>query len=76
MKNYKKIMALVLSIGLVAGCSSQSVQTETPTSTGSEAKYDVEDSADVIIVGGGGTGMSAALTAVENGAEKVIIVEN
>ena len=75
MKNYKKIMALVLSIGLVAGCSSQSVQTEKPTSTGSEAKYDVEDSADVIIVGGGGTGMSAALTAVENGAEKVIIVE-
>ena len=63
---------------MFAGCSNgtgTTTPTATPEASAVAASYDVEDSADVIIVGGGGTGMSAALTAVENGAEKVIVVE-
>ena len=78
MKKLNKIVAMMLCAFMFAGCSngtSTTTPTATPEASAVAASYDVEDSADVIIVGGGGTGMSAALTAVENGAEKVIVVE-
>ena len=39
------------------------------------AKTDEEKQADVVIVGGGGAGLSAAVSAFENGAESVILIE-
>lgn len=65
----KKIILMLLSLMLIAGCGK--AKGEDPK----EAVFDVKDSADVVIVGAGGNGLSAALTAVENGAEKVIIIE-
>lgn len=38
-------------------------------------KEDEEKTAEVIIIGGGGAGLSAAVTAYENGANSVIVVE-
>jgi len=35
----------------------------------------IEDTADVVVVGGGGAGLAAAVSAVQSGAESVIIVE-
>ena len=65
----KKLLCVCLLFTSLVGCQSKD------GSDTNQPKYDVVDSADVVIVGGGGTGMSAALTALENGAEKVIIVE-
>lgn len=73
MKYFKSLIASLVGFSLLAGCTSK--PSSTPSTDASVNAYDVEDSADVVIVGGGGTGMSAALTAVENGADKVIIVE-
>lgn len=39
------------------------------------AKEDEEKTADVIVVGGGGAGLSAAVSAYESGAESVILIE-
>ena len=44
---------------------------ETPQAEAEEVEYD----ADVIVIGAGPAGMAAALSAVENGAEKVILLE-
>lgn len=38
-------------------------------------KKDEEKQADVVIIGGGGAGLSAAVSAYENGAESVILIE-
>lgn len=38
-------------------------------------KTDEEKTAEVVIVGGGGAGLSAAVSALENGAESVILIE-
>lgn len=44
-------------------------------STEEKVDYDRLEKADVIVVGAGAAGLSAALSAVENGAEKVIVLE-
>ena len=46
-------------------------QAEVEKSEGGE----IADEATVVVVGGGGAGMAAAISALQNGAEKVIIVE-
>ena len=82
----KKVGALLLSTVLLvslAACGEKdnsdvnSDETETPVETQADSsdQYDVEDEADVVIIGGGGAGMAAAIEAVDQGAEKVIIVE-
>ncbi len=66
--------ALLMTISLAA-CSKP--QNETPKTDDNQpvVSADVEKSADVIIIGAGGAGLSAAIQAVESGAKSVIIVE-
>lgn len=70
-------MAVVVAMSLVA-CSSGTSSTTEPTDTStSEPVFvaSVEKTADVVIVGAGGAGLSAAIEAVNDGAESVIIIE-
>ena len=76
----KALLSLTLALGLLTACGqpASSTAASAPASSApvaEEQTYDVTESCDVVIVGGGGTGMSAALTAVENGAENVVIIE-
>lgn len=70
-KKMKVFLSLVLALAMLTACG-QPAQTQGNTD---KQEYDVVEDCDVVIVGGGGTGMSAALTAVENGAESVVIIE-
>lgn len=86
----RKIAALIaisLILGITAGCSKDGAE-ETPvvesptgevvkllTSSGEEAPdYSETLTTDVLVLGGGGAGITSALTASENGS-KVILVE-
>ena len=73
MKSTAALLCALLVSTLISGCTAQP-KTDQPE-VSPEAQFDVTEKADVVIVGGGGTGISAALTAVENGAESVILVE-
>lgn len=72
----KKILVLLMASALLlTGCSKEnntSVQTSKPTET---ITVDEEKTADIIVVGAGGAGLSSAISAVDNGAESVIIIE-
>lgn len=57
-----RFLAILLSLMLVLGCMTLPAMAE-------------EADADVVIVGAGGAGLSAAIEAVESGAEKVIVLE-
>ena len=48
-------------------------QTEAETEAEAEAVYDEVKEADVVIVGAGGAGLSAAIAAAAEGAESIII---
>ena len=72
MKSTAALLCALLVSMLISGCTAQP-KTDQPE-VSPEAQFDVMEKADVVIVGGG-TGISAALTAVENGAESVILVE-
>ena len=79
-KSPKVLLSLTLALAMLTACGqpaseSQTESEEILTPDAQEQSYDVVEDCDVVIVGGGGTGMSAALTAVENGAENVVIVE-
>ena len=67
----KRIIALALSavmmLSMFTACS-----TETPADTGAELET---KSADIVVIGAGGAGMSAAIKAVQDGATNVVIVE-
>ena len=78
----KKTLASLLSLAMVASmaaCSSTTgttTETTAPTTTAtSETAYSETKTADVIIVGAGGAGLSAAISAVDNGATNVIIID-
>ena len=86
----KKIISFVLIAAMVlmaAGCSgttdgtaaettAAATQGETAAETVEETEAAASDmECDIVIVGAGGAGLTAALQAVENGAENVIIVE-
>lgn len=66
---------------LLAGCTSGSSSSnsdsisEAQQSQANSTNYDETKTVDLVIVGAGGAGLSAALKAVNNGAEKVIILE-
>ncbi len=67
----KRIIALALSavmmLSMFTACS-----TETQTEAGTEMET---KSADIVVIGAGGAGMSAAIKAVQDGATNVVIVE-
>lgn len=74
----KKLVCSILSIALTSGlvgCSSNTNGGATATSTPEPIHVDEEKTADVVIVGAGGGGLSAAIEAVNNGAESVLILE-
>lgn len=61
----------VATIGILGACSSDEKSSKT-TANASQIKWDKES--EVVIVGGGGTGVAAALQAVTDGA-KVLVLE-
>lgn len=67
----KRIAAIILSMllvsGILAGCGSNAGKTSTTSSTSTE-------NTDVVVIGAGGAGLTAAITATEKGA-KVIVLE-
>lgn len=69
----KKYLSMLLTAALaftaLTGCS-QEKKNEVPT-----VNSDDQKTADVVIVGAGGAGLAAAIEAVGNGAESVIILE-
>lgn len=87
----KKLLALALSaalaVSLLTGCAptpgetkpsvtpSQSVTPSAAPTPSIVTSYDDTKNADVVIVGAGGGGMSAALEAVAQGAQSVVVLE-
>ncbi|MEA4875163.1 MAG: FAD-binding protein [Anaerorhabdus sp.] len=71
-KLINKVLVLLLALGMISGCTTTPKTESQPTP---EITADETKTADVIIVGAGGAGLAAALSAVENGAESVIILE-
>ena len=69
----KKFTAILLALSLtlsLCACGPKQVKNAVPEVTADETK-----TADIIIVGAGGAGLSAAIEAVSNGAQSVIILE-
>ena len=79
MKKIALVLAMVLTLSFLIACApEQNPTTEQPKTEDPvivEDKYADTYTADIIIVGAGGGGLSSALEAVEQGAEKVIIIE-
>lgn len=85
-KKLSLLLAIVMLLTSLSACASKDVK-EDPKPVTSEAAeekaetkeeektYDNSYEADVIVVGAGGGGLAAALEAVEQGAESVIILE-
>lgn len=78
------LLAAVMATGIIAGCSSTSSSTSVATETSSTAQSSTsvvantsaEDlTVDVLVIGAGGAGMSAAMQAVQDGATNVLIIE-
>ena len=74
MKSNTKWLSLGISsfmlLSLMSGCAQNGENGQSSTATTPK-----EADADVIVIGAGPAGMSAAISAVDNGAEKVIILE-
>ena len=68
----KKLLAAMLSAGMVmglAGCAGQPSNTEATTQTANNEQFDI------VIVGAGGAGLSAAVEAKEQGADNIVVLE-
>lgn len=74
-KLVKSVIAFVSAASLVACSTSTTTSTSATTTQTPTVSADEVKTADVIIVGAGGAGLSAAISAVDNGAESVIIIE-
>nr|WP_295681424.1 FAD-binding protein [uncultured Lachnoclostridium sp.] len=88
-KTLALLMATTMVVSVLSGCGKKAdnevSSTPTPTVEATqtpenedkteEVSYDRTESADVIVVGGGGAGLSAALEASSNGASSVIVLE-
>lgn len=70
-KLFVLMMASLMVLSGLTGCTS----TDTKQPAGPVIEADETKAADVIIVGAGGAGLSAAIEAVNNGAESVIVIE-
>lgn len=71
MKKYlSMLLAAVLACTCLSGCGKEEPKNVVPT-----VESDAQVSADVVIVGAGGAGLAAAIEAVDNGAESVVILE-
>lgn len=66
-KLLKSLAVATLFLSTLSGCSKG---ISVP-----EVESDVQKNADVIVIGAGAGGLSTAISAIENGAEKVIIIE-
>ena len=86
MKVCALVMAAALGTALLAGCAPKQeaapTATETPAPEGTEApettpeqEAENNDKFDVVVIGAGGAGMTAALQAVQNGDKNVVILE-
>jgi fumarate reductase flavoprotein subunit len=58
----------VLLLIMLAGCVSARTEKDSPA--GDRTEY-----ADILVIGGGGTGLSAAISAYQSGAGRIIVVE-
>lgn len=65
----KKITCVLLSLLLLAGCSAQTKNVKKE-----EGKTEFSQEVDVVVVGAGGAGMTAAINAYDKGA-KVLVIE-
>lgn len=66
----KKLTAIILTLAMVFSMVGCAPKNEVPS-----VETDSTKSADIVIVGAGAAGLSAAIEAVNNGAESVIIIE-
>lgn len=73
------LLSLVMVMSVFTGCTTPITQAQAskPSETPENVvnAYDNTQSADIVIIGAGAAGLSAANEAVENGAESVIILE-
>lgn len=77
---FKKLLAMTMAISMSAmtltACSSNTNPSSTPNSDASSATVTKDDrAADIVVIGAGGAGMTAAVQAVQDGATNVVIVE-
>lgn len=76
-------LAVLMLVGVLAGCNSgapsegASQPDSQPSSSQQEAQAPAaqDQSADIVVIGAGGAGMTAAIQAAQNGATNVVVVE-
>lgn len=66
------ILALLMVVGPITGCGTESAVNETP---GTSTPAVQDKSTDIVVIGAGGAGMTAAIQAVQDGAKNVVLVE-
>lgn len=89
-KTTRKVLSLMMAAAMIAsmtGCTSKTADTSTAAETTTaaattaaettaEAKTESEAmAADIVVIGAGGAGMTAAIQAVQDGAKNVVILE-
>ena len=77
MKTAKKLLVFFIAAAFILSLSftKEKANADTAPSTVTEMKAGTDKKADLIIIGAGAGGLSAALEAAANGAEKVLVLE-